>query len=522
MKFIMLSNLALASAVTLMSVTAPASAKTGEQILEEKCSSCHNARPDGSYERIHDGRRTPEGWSMTIIRMMRNHDVSLTDPERRTITKYLADTNGLTVEETEGYRYILEKNPVAWDEGVSKNLTEICSRCHSYARVALQRRTPDDWKKLIHFHIGQFPTMEYQALARDRDWWAIAHGPTVEELSKLYPLGKAPEMSKVDMSGTWRLTGHQPGAGDYDGYMTVKALKDGKYSVQKTLSFANGTSADFLGNAILYGAGEWRASLKNGDQNLRQVLSLNKDKTLIGRWFESQNDVVGGTLIMVKAEGPTQLLSVSPSFAKIGTTTRVSIAGVDLEGIPHFGEGVSVKVVSSAKDAFVVDVTVAADAAVGEHDVNLGKNTLKAGFIVYDKVNTVKVVPPVTFARVGGNGGAIAKVPAQFEAVGYMNGEDGKAGTDDDIRIGAMEAEWKTDNFDDVAAALEDAKFVGQISSNGLFTPADAGPNPERPKMTNNAGNLSITAQVKDGQTVVEGKGQLYVTVQRFVDPPIR
>ena len=39
---------------------------------------------------------------------------------------------------------------------------------------------------------------------------------------------------------------------------------------------------------------------------------------------------------------------------------------------------------------------------------------------------------------------------------------------------------------------------------------------------TNNAGNLTVIGVVDDGGRKVEGRAQLFVTVQRFVDPPIR
>ena len=65
---------------------------------------------------------------------------------------------------------------------------------------------------------------------------------------------------------------------------------------------------------------------------------------------------------------------------------------------------------------------------------------------------------------------------------------------------------------------MEDAKFAGGIDDSGLFMPAVAGPNPERPFTTNNAGDLKITAEAM-GMT---GEAQLIVTVQRFIDPPIR
>ena len=88
--------------------------------------------------------------------------------------------------------------------------------------------------------------------------------------------------------------------------------------------------------------------------------------------------------------------------------------------------------------------------------------------------------------------------------------------------MGAVTAEWSTADFDKVAADMKDAAFAGEIDTSGMFHPADAGPNPERVMGTNNTGNLAVIATVKDGETVLEGRGHLYATVQRFVDTPIR
>jgi quinohemoprotein amine dehydrogenase len=109
-------------------------------------------------------------------------------------------------------------------------------------------------------------------------------------------------------------------------------------------------------------------------------------------------------------------------------------------------------------------------------------------------------------------------VPIDFAAIGWWNGPDGQPGTEDDIRIGEVAARWTSGNFNEVAEAMEDAKFAGSIDESGLFMPAVAGPNPERPFSTNNAGDLKITAEAM-GQT---GEAHLIVTVQRFIDPPIR
>ncbi|MFD2442168.1 hypothetical protein ACFSS8_22460 [Paracoccus kondratievae] len=69
---------------------------------------------------------------------------------------------------------------------------------------------------------------------------------------------------------------------------------------------------------------------------------------------------------------------------------------------------------------------------------------------------------------------------------------------------------------------MQDAKFAGSISDTGLFTPAGAGPNPERPMQTNNAGNLKVIATVETETGPLSAEAHLYATVQRFVDAPIR
>ncbi|MCY1543599.1 quinohemoprotein amine dehydrogenase, alpha subunit [compost metagenome] len=142
--------------------------------------------------------------------------------------------------------------------------------------------------------------------------------------------------------------------------------------------------------------------------------------------------------------------------------------------------------------------------------------------MVFSNLDRVVVEPEITISRVGGNSGPIPKTPAQFDAIGYLNGKDGKPGTDDDIRVGSFAASWKVDNWDEGAAAMKDMQYSGSIDQSGLFTPADAGPNPERPMSTNNVGNLKVIATVDDQGKSLAGEAHLYATVQRFIDPPIR
>ncbi|MCK9801389.1 quinohemoprotein amine dehydrogenase subunit alpha [Pseudomonas sp. MAFF 302030] len=503
------------STVLALAIAPLVAAQTGEQVLKTMCAACHIAA-DGSFERIDAVRKTPEAWDMTVVRMMRNHHVPLSPDDRTAVVRYLAQTRGLSVKETEGRRYILEKEPVAVDIAPNQMMTETCSRCHSFARVALQRRTAEDWEKLLNFHLGQFPTLELQALARDRDWWTSVNADVLPFLAKNFPLGQAPKAATGTLAERWMLAGHQPGRGDYTGSLSLKAAQDG-YDVSMTLDDRKGTKT-YTGQGVLLGEGEWRATLSDGQQEIRQVLALNADGSLTGRWFEKKNDVIGGRLIASPVDTQARILSVSPSYLRTGGDSEITLVGVGLSGKPVLPKGVTGTVVSQSSNKLVLKLS--AEKALGAVKLSVGKAS--APLVVFSTLDRVGVEPEITVARVGGNGGPIAKVPAQFEAIGFLNGPDGKAGTDDDIRVGAFTASWAVDNWDEGAAKMQDAKYAGSIEQSGRFTPANAGLNPERPMSTNNLGNLKVIATVDDDGKPLQGEAHLYVTVQRFVDTPIR
>ena len=237
-----------------------------------------------------------------------------------------------------------------------------------------------------------------------------------------------------------------------------------------------------------------------------------------GRWFEKSNEVIGGRLTASPANAPARILSVSPSYLRTGGESEITLVGVGLSGKPVLPKGVAGTVVSQSDTKVVLKLS--AEKALGAVKVSVGKAS--APLVVFSKLDGVRVEPEQTIARVGGNGGPIAKVPAQFEAVGFLNGADRKPGTDDDIRVGTFNASWAVDNWDEGAAKMQDSKYAGSIEQNGRFTPADAGLNPERPMSTNNLGNLKVIATVDDNGKPLPGEAHLYVTVQRFVDTPIR
>ncbi|MDO9596198.1 MAG: quinohemoprotein amine dehydrogenase subunit alpha [Azoarcus sp.] len=513
----------------IVSSAAAASAKA-EALVSAKCGTCHAASEPGKWDRISDSRRTPEGWDMTVARMTYAHGVVLSGTERRDIVKYLADEHGLAPQETASYRYILDRSPSVIEHFEDEEIGQTCARCHSYGRIAVQRRTEGEWRKLVHFHVGQYPAIEIQAGGRDRNWFEIASGDVSQRLGKVYGLQSEAwkswkETKHASPQGKWRLVGHRPGWGGYEGTATVSPGGDDTYRVDMRIKYANGKVENAKGSSILYAGHEWRAKLRQGDKDILQVFSLKEGgRELAGRWFEEGNDAIGGDFKAVRADGGTPvILSVQPAMARAGAKETLTINGVGLKGEVSLGPDVVVsKVVSRTLEQLVVEVEVARDAETGVRTVSLDGVSSDGALKVYRSIDLVKIVPAHPMARVGDGGGKLPKVPAQLEAVAYAAGADGKPGTDDDLRLGVVDAKWGLANLNEAAEKMRDLDFAGRIEPNGLFLPNEAGPNPKRVFSANNAGELLVTAAVQDGDRTVSAQAPLIVTVQRWNDPPIR
>jgi quinohemoprotein amine dehydrogenase len=522
------------AAVAAMLVTAPSlsaaeAPRRGAQLITERCTSCHRTLPDGKLNRIDQARRTPDAWLMTLTRMERLHKVVLNDAERHTLVKHLSDTRGLAPEETRGFRYALEGRSDVIEAGHDEELMVICARCHSYGRIALQRRDAEEWRKLSHFHQGQFPTAEYQSRARDRDWWDIASTKVPARFGELYPFSTPSWEAwrgrpRADLTGAWRVVGYRPGEGGYEGRADIARTGEDEYKVKMELRYRGGKTTAGEGNAFVYTGYEWRASLDLGAERVAQVFALSEDgRELTGRWFRPDNDSLGAELRAVRMDaGTPRVLSMEPSSLKAGSETEVSIHGIGLEGDVDLGDGIEVVSRKATPETVVVLARARKDAESGAREVKVGSAKASGLFTVYRKIDALRVEPAYAIARVGGGGGTEPPAPVQFEAVAYLAGADGKGGTEDDVRVGVVPARWSVADFNEAAAKMQDAKFAGTITQNGLFMPSEAGPNPKRPFQTNNAGDLRVQASAADGARRVEGSAHLVVSVQRWVDPPVR
>jgi quinohemoprotein amine dehydrogenase len=180
-----------------------------------------------------------------------------------------------------------------------------------------------------------------------------------------------------------------------------------------------------------------------------------------------------------------------------------------------------VRVVSARPDVVKLQVEIAGTAASGPRDLFVAGAARPAGFVVYDRIDAIRVKPQAGLSRVGG--ATMPKQMQQFEAVGLYRGADGKPGTADDVELGLVDAAWSLEEYA-TTLADDDVAFVGGIdAATGLFTPNVDGPNPKRSGNRNNVGDVWVVAAVKakgaDGQPkTIRARAHLLVTVPLYLN----
>lgn len=492
----------------------------GEALVRTYCGGCHQPQ-DGGLARISKIRKTPEGWAMTLFRMHQVHGLALDESTRDAIVRYLSDTQGLAPSESAAGRFALERQPNAQDLDLGPEIGVVCGRCHSLARVALQRRDADEWVKLAHTHLGQWPSTEYQQAGRDREWWQLASVTLPPKLGELYPYRSAAWTAwqakpAPQLSGDWVLVSHVPGGRDFYGSARIERTAEGDYLAHYKFTDASGFSFQGESKAIVYTGYEWRGTAQVGQRSVREVFAVSEDGSRIsGRWFDAEHDDDGGEWTAVPATGPAQVLAVLPRALKAGATTTVTVLG---RGLPAtvaagaFGAGTTTKVEQHDPEVLRLQVTASPGAVPGLRTAQLGATS--AALALYARIDKVDVVPGYAIARLGG--GRLAPVTAQFEALASTHLPDGEW-----LPLGPMAAEWVSAPFDEEAKRTEDPKFAGHFDPRGRFHPSAAGPNPAREFSGDNVGNLAVVARVAGEPAAVEGRAHLVVTVQRWNTPPI-
>jgi quinohemoprotein amine dehydrogenase len=534
------------------------------EVVRQKCAACHKADDKDRMSRISYRRTTPEGWEMTIKRMVTLNNVKLEPAEARDVLRYLSDHLGLAPEEATPAGFEAERRQIDYqyasdkEADKDKKITEeTCIACHSIGRVISQRRTKEEWELLVAMHRGYYWLADFQAFRRvgplRREPEPDGRPPdnrhpmdvAIAHLSSAFPLATpawsawSATMRPPQLKGTWALTGYQLGKGPVFGTVTIAAQgpgDSGEFTTQATYTIPRtGEHITRTGRAIVYTGFQWRGrSSEPGDaKTLREVMFIDRDwRHAQGRWFAGAYDEIGIDVRLERLGADPVVTGVAQPMIKAGASNQelrlfganlpARLAASDLS----FGPGVTVdRVVTASADQAVISLSVAKTATPGRRTVLVAGATGNAAIAVYDTVDFIKVTPQAGLARVGG-----ANFPKQlqpFEAVAYANGPDGKPNTKDDIELGLVDASWSVEEY---TATFEDddKDFVGAIDAKtGLFTPALDGPNPKRRNNANNYGDVWVVAsyQPKSGDgppqpgpaRALKARAHLLVTVPLYM-----
>lgn len=526
------------------------------ELVRTKCGGCH--RPDAQQRmaRISYRRASPENWELTIKRMVNLNGVSLQPAEARAILKYLADHHGLAPEEAQAVTFETERRLIDFKYSADANTQAICTVCHSVGRVMSERRTKEEWGLLLAMHRGYYPGVDNQPMSNGQGFRRNRPPETqpapdgrppdnrhpmdkvIEHLATAFPL-RTPQWSAWTVAaqpsslvGRWGLSGHAPGKGPIVGEMIVSAdpAAPDTFTTQTTYRLTSGGDAVVLkGASTVYAGFQWRgrdtSSTGTGD-TWREVMLVSRDRrTMSGRWFTGAYHETGLDVTLVRLGADPVILGTSARALKTaarGLTLEILGANLPTTVAPSdvsLGPGITIdRLVRATPTSLAVDVSVAADAALGPRDVVLGATVKPAALVVYDKVHRISVTPQAGLARVGGV--VIPKQLQQFEAAGFHPGPDGKPQTADDWQLGLVPVRW---SIEEHAATFgdDDLAFVGELSTTGLFTPNVDGPNPQRSGLRNNVGDIWVVAEyAPDGPSAgppLRGRAHLLVSVPTYM-----
>ena len=487
------------------------------------CGGCHQVDSHLCMSRISYQRKTPEGWEDTVRRMGRMNGIPSSASQAREIIRYLADNQGLTSSEVQGIAYAMEKRLNVEENVPNEDVRNLCTRCHSYARIAGERRTREEWLKLKDFHFASFPE------ELNFPDWPGAADKALNDLAQRFPLD-TPEWERErgqrpPSKGSWLVRGHEPGHGDYLGHVSIAPGADGICQTVTSMEFADGEKEERQGQGVSYAGYAWRGSARSSDgRTIREVFELSPGKEILeGRWFLEQHPEIGGEEQRYPDTGPTKILGILPKALKIPTSeTNITILGINLPANLEAGDldlGSNVKVVSILKDTsseVVARVSILSGSPAGLRDVHLRGAVGRKLLGLYDTYGYIRVLPERGGARMGGVD--VPKQLQQFEAVAYSNGQDGIAGTEDDFEIGTIPAKWEIGNYYYTYFA-DDKEFVGTIDQNGLFTPSLETSNQKRPATLNNTGSVWVVASYvpPDPKQTLQGRAYLLVAAPIYV-----
>ena len=222
----------LAAAVALAQAPVSEGIPINDPLTITKCGGCHQRDANGMMRRLSYMRTTPEVWEESIRRMIRLNGVEMKPEEAHQILKYLSANNGLAPEEAKPIFWEVEHRMFRdqSDKIPSDALQHTCNYCHTIGRVLSQRRTRDDYEKLINMHLGLFPGAENTLRPR--------RPVNLEELPAEFsaPTGSNPAVIPAPAThragtGRWQIPGRRrdrlPGESSTADYPAMDVLESG-------------------------------------------------------------------------------------------------------------------------------------------------------------------------------------------------------------------------------------------------------------------------------------------------------
>lgn len=549
------AGLLLTLALTLAFVPVAARAQSSDEegipvkseVVRSKCGGCHRADANNRMSRISYRRASPENWELTVKRMITLNHAAIEPADARAIVKYLADNQGLAPEEARPVAFEAERRIIEFSYPGDADTAALCQGCHSIGRVMSERRNKEEWDLLIAMHRGYYPLVDNQPIAGGQGFRRSRALPAdttdrrqpmekaVAYLSKTYPLvtsewaSWSAAMTASSLAGRWAVAADIPGKGRAFGELSVTAdpsVPD-SYATSATLIVAGtGEKLARTGKALLYTGFQWRgrgADARTPDDPWREVMFVERNRAeMWGRWFTGSYDEIGMDVRLTKvANAPVVLGTGEPALKRGTASATLHVFGANLPSVAasdvRIGQGIEVVQVSNASPtAVTLQVSIAPDAIPGPRDLSIAGFARPSAFVVYDRIDSLQVLPRAGIARIGGV--VFPKQLQQFEAVAFANGPDGKADTSDDVRLGPVAATW---NLEEYTATYDDddVRFVGAIDSAGLFTPNNDGPNPERKGNRNNVGDVWVVASYapEGAAEPLRARAHLLVTVPIYM-----
>ena len=487
-------------------------------LVAKKCSGCHAAE-NGKLARVEEVRTTPEEWTVIVDRMYRLYGMPIRTGEMATLLKELSATQILTPEEAAQVSYInLFNNPqtIETPSGADEEqLFATCVRCHSAAKIYSYRMTVSAWEKLRDFHIYIDPAIIFQM--REMYWRSEADA-VLKTLAQRLPYNRAWTAPEAKPDGEWFLLGVEPGKGSYRGRATLKSRGDDEYALEGALSFSDGTSETFSGEATLYGGYALRTRTRqNGSATMGAFSFL--DGIINGEHHHSAPHFRTSSSTWYPISKESRALRMTPGYLLTGEETKILIEGIGLPQVKAEDIAVStpeIQVLQATTTSRETIEVLLVYRGTGHGTASMSVKGLEAGSLkLAPRIDYLSISPATGRARVDGGANHPAE-GVQFQAIAYSSGAD--AGDPaDDVLLGAVAAAFSLTE-EQTRPDDDDLVHVGAIQRDGTYLPSsDYNPIPVRDYGAEGTGMVKVIAEYTRGADSYTAEGRLVVTVPDYI-----